>query len=138
MWVCCLERRGKLLCRNLKIEQTDDTELIGIDFYCYSSPNWLLADKLMLKSFFCCHSTQILYVFNAPFSSSQTEFCCLIWVLFDSFLYPLQSLSSLFLFYFISTLGTLELTTFFVLDLLPSKLFHNYRFFFSLYLNPSY
>ena len=123
LWICCLKREGKSSRKISEIGRIENTELIYGDFVSCSSPAWLLADELIPKSLFCCHSARISYVLEASFFKFWADFCFLIWVLLDPFLYPPQSFSSPFLFHFISTLWVSELAASFALDLSPFKSF---------------
>lgn len=77
----------------------------------------------MPKSLFWCYNIRILYILEASFSNSWTDYCFLILVFFNLFLYLPQSFFFLFLFYFISTIWISELAAFFVLNLSLSKSF---------------
>lgn len=82
----------------------------------YLSFSWLLAKEVKPKSKPRFHSILILYILEACFSNSWANFYCFFNIIFDLFLYPPQSFSSPYPFYFIYIFGIPRLTVFYVLD----------------------
>ncbi len=108
-WISCLER-GIHPGRTSDKEETEDILLFGCNSVDCSSPTWLLALKIMPRSWLHCHSTSMLYVLEVSFSKSWADLLCLICVFFEPFLYPPQRFRSPSLFHFISTFEDIQLT----------------------------
>ena len=111
--VSWLDKRGIQSQKIFDNRKAEDTLLFGWDLGTCSSPTWLLTAEILPRSIFHCHNSLILFVFEAYFSNSKAAFCTFFNIDIESFLYAPQSLSFLFLFYFISTSG---LTILFVLN----------------------
>ena len=114
------ERESRPLKRTLDKKEIEDILSFGCNSVDCSSLTWLLTLEIMPRSWLYCHNISMLYVLETS-SKSWTDLLCLIWVLFEPFLYLSQSFCSPSLFHLISILEALKLICCCALDFSSSQ-----------------